>query len=78
MNPTDTAAAQMTNEGGLANQGVDFHEAPAADASAAAAAAAAKQELIEATRRYLQVHPVASMGVALAAGYLLSRILASR
>lgn len=39
---------------------------------------AAKDELIKATRNYLQVHPVASIGMAVAAGYVLSRILSTR
>lgn len=38
----------------------------------------AKDELIKATRNYLQAHPIASLGMAAAAGYLVSRILSSR
>jgi len=35
----------------------------------------AKDELIRATQKYLQAHPMASIGIAVAAGYVLSRVL---
>jgi ElaB/YqjD/DUF883 family membrane-anchored ribosome-binding protein len=36
---------------------------------------AAKDESIERVRGYMQQHPLASLGIALAAGYLLSRLV---
>lgn len=128
MNPTDTAAARMTSEGGIASHGVDLDKTstatqgvdkatadahqtidhareaarPVMDKAARGAHAAvdsvgtmatstaeafdmksdqlvaAKEELLRATRNYLQVHPVASLGMAVAAGFLLSRIVSSR
>jgi ElaB/YqjD/DUF883 family membrane-anchored ribosome-binding protein len=38
----------------------------------------ARDEWMDATRVYVREHPLAALGVALAAGYLLSRILSSR
>lgn len=35
----------------------------------------AKDELIRATQQYLKAHPMASIGIAVAAGYVLSRVL---
>ena len=38
----------------------------------------ARDEWMDTTRVYVREHPLAALGVALAAGYLLSRILSSR
>jgi ElaB/YqjD/DUF883 family membrane-anchored ribosome-binding protein len=38
----------------------------------------ARDEWMDTTRVYVREHPIAALGVALAAGYLLSRILSSR
>lgn len=38
----------------------------------------AERQLADGARGYLREHPVASLGVALAAGYVLSRLLSSR
>jgi len=37
-----------------------------------------RDEWMDTTRVYVREHPIAALGVALAAGYLLSRILSSR
>ena len=39
---------------------------------------AAEKRLVAGTSRYVQEHPVTSIGIAIAAGYVLSRIFASR
>ena len=39
---------------------------------------AAEKRLVAGTRKYVQEHPVASVGIAIATGYVLSRIFASR
>jgi ElaB/YqjD/DUF883 family membrane-anchored ribosome-binding protein len=39
---------------------------------------AAEQRLVAGTRRYVQEHPVASVGIAIATGYVLSRMFSSR
>jgi len=39
---------------------------------------AAEKRLVEGTSRYVRQHPVASLGIAIATGYVLSRIFASR
>jgi ElaB/YqjD/DUF883 family membrane-anchored ribosome-binding protein len=38
----------------------------------------AEQQMVEYSREYMQKHPIASLGIAVAAGFLLSRILSSR
>ena len=38
----------------------------------------AEKRLIAGTRQYVQEHPVASVGIAIATGYFLSRLFASR
>lgn len=38
----------------------------------------AQERLVDVARGYLREHPVASLGIAMAAGYALSRLLASR
>lgn len=38
----------------------------------------AEQHLVTYSREYMQKHPIASLGIAVAAGFLLSRILSSR
>ncbi len=40
------------------------------------ALSAASDEWVQATRGYVREHPVAALGIALAAGYLFSRLLA--
>jgi ElaB/YqjD/DUF883 family membrane-anchored ribosome-binding protein len=39
---------------------------------------AAEKRLVAGTRQYVQQHPVASIGIAIATGYVLSRMFASR
>lgn len=39
---------------------------------------AAEKRLVAGTRQYVQEHPVTSIGIAIAAGYVLSRMFASR
>jgi ElaB/YqjD/DUF883 family membrane-anchored ribosome-binding protein len=39
---------------------------------------AAEKRLVAGTSQYVQEHPVASLGIAIATGYVLSRIFASR
>ena len=39
---------------------------------------AAEKRLVAGTQKYVQEHPVASVGMAIAAGYLLSRMFSSR
>lgn len=38
----------------------------------------AEKKLMEGAREYVNQHPVASLGIAMAAGYLLSRLLSSK
>jgi ElaB/YqjD/DUF883 family membrane-anchored ribosome-binding protein len=38
----------------------------------------AEQKLVESAREYMREHPVATLGVAVAAGFVLSRLLSSR
>ena len=38
----------------------------------------AEKRLVVSTRKYVQEHPVASVGIAVAAGYVLSRLFSSR
>jgi ElaB/YqjD/DUF883 family membrane-anchored ribosome-binding protein len=38
----------------------------------------AEEKLVESAREYMRQHPVATLGVAVAAGFVLSRLLASR
>jgi ElaB/YqjD/DUF883 family membrane-anchored ribosome-binding protein len=39
---------------------------------------AAEKRLVSSTRQYVQEHPVASIGIAIATGYVLSRMFSSR
>jgi ElaB/YqjD/DUF883 family membrane-anchored ribosome-binding protein len=75
--------------GGIDRLTSTAHDAVERASSAAAIAAdqlgtkgrqlmAARDEWMDSTRIYVREHPVAALGVALAAGYLLSRILSSR
>ena len=38
----------------------------------------AQEKLVESAREYMQEHPVATLGIAVAAGFVLSRLLSSR
>lgn len=38
----------------------------------------AQQKLVESAREYMHEHPVATLGIAVAAGFVLSRLLSSR
>jgi ElaB/YqjD/DUF883 family membrane-anchored ribosome-binding protein len=91
---TSAARSSAEALGDKAHGGIDrltstAHDAVERATSAAATAADtlgvkgrelldARDEWMDATRVYVREHPLAALGVALAAGYLLSRILSSR
>ncbi len=86
---SSTEALGEKAHGGIDRLTSTAHDAVERATSAAATAAeqldakgrqlmAAREEWMDASRVYVREHPLAALGVALAAGYLLSRILSSR
>jgi ElaB/YqjD/DUF883 family membrane-anchored ribosome-binding protein len=87
--PTVRPGADAFSEkahGGIDRLSSGAHQAVDRAAGAAAVAAerlgarsrelrAARDEWVDVTRGYVREHPIAALGVALAAGYLLSRML---
>jgi ElaB/YqjD/DUF883 family membrane-anchored ribosome-binding protein len=75
----EASGPAMARATSTAHKAVDQMDGAATHAAEAAEAAGARgTELISAGRAYVHEHPVAALGIAVAAGYLLSRVLGSR
>lgn len=76
----DTANSRLDRLSDTAHETVDRFSTAASQAAERLSAKseellAAKDELVETTRSYVKEHPIAAVGIALAVGMVLSRIL---